>query len=104
MHKTVQHVKDAMTARHGDLLMVMGTGSFSTTATTDTAAAGGLTTVVYGIAVPFHASAHGANDILGVDSDSLNTTTDVVTINRPASGTSGLGYFYILWGYKIETN
>lgn len=88
----------------GDLDVVIGTATYTTTGTTVTAPAGGLQNLKWALASPFHSAAHGANDVIGVDSDSLNTTTDVVTINRPSSGTSALVVAYLLVGDRITTS
>jgi hypothetical protein len=88
----------------GDLYVVVGTGTFVTTGQTLAVAAGGIQNLKFGLASPFHASAHGANDVIGVDSDSLNTTNDTVTLNRPASGTSALVACYLLVGDRITTS
>ncbi|MEM4326353.1 MAG: hypothetical protein QXU40_03560 [Candidatus Pacearchaeota archaeon] len=88
----------------GDLYVVVGTATYSTTSQTVTAPAGGLKNLKLGLASPFHNATHTANDVVGVRSDSLNTTTDVVTIARPASGTSGLVVAYMLIGDRITTS
>jgi hypothetical protein len=87
----------------GDKDVVVGVGTFVTTGQTLAVPAGGLQNISAGLAAPFHSAAHGANDVIGVDSDSLNTSNDTVTLNRPASGTSGLVVAYLLVGDRITT-
>lgn len=94
-------LKEVDKPNYGTMYFEMGTATFTTTATTVSVSTS-LSEIKGGVVSPFHASAHNANDVPGIDSDSLSGGN--FTINRPSSGTSGLVVNYIVWGYKIATS
>jgi len=85
----------------GSLYFEMGTATFTTTGQT-VAVDTSLTTIVGGVVSPFHTATQNANDVCGVDSDSLSSGS--FNIVRPASGTSALVVNYIVWGYIVATS
>lgn len=69
---------------------IYGSSAFTTTGTSKAITVSGVTTSCKVIAIPYGSSIN-ANDVL-----SGAATTNTVTVTRPASGTSGLTFFYVV--------
>lgn len=81
---------------------IYGSGAFTTTGTSVTVSAGGLTTVLGGIATPViaaaaAAAANGQLSFTGT-AGAITVGSDLVTVTRIAGTDSGLAFSYHLWG------